>query len=107
VLGSVVAANTLGGINCGAFCHVEGNTVAVNSAFPAPGNGPGVSLESGAVIGNTIMVNGGFGIVANNRGGYGGNVLLDNNAAGPEQIAGTFVAIHPNGCNPLDACPNE
>jgi hypothetical protein len=106
VLDSVVAGNTLGGINCGPFCHVEGSIIGVNSIFQAPGNGPGVSLESGAVIGNTIMLNGGFGIAVQN-GAYGGNVLIDNNAHGPEQIAGTFVAIHPNGCNPLDACPPD
>jgi hypothetical protein len=104
VLDSTVHSNGLDGIRCGAVCHVEGNTISHNGQG---GAGAGIDIQSGGVMGNTIMLNRGFGILFGDDGGYGGNMLLFNNFGGTDQVSGTFVAIHPNGCNPGTGCPDQ
>jgi hypothetical protein len=95
---STIATNTGRGIFCDLSCHVEGNVVS--------GNGVGVVINSGSVLGNTILSNAGFGIVAPIVGaprvGFGNNTLIDNNAGGA-QISGDAYRLHPNVCAPV-AC---
>lgn len=87
---STIATNVLTGIDCGDFCHIEGNVVS--------GNGNGIFLTSGTVLGNTIQGNSGLGIV-NSFGldvGFGNNTLVGNRAPQVKNAS----AMHPNFCSP-------
>lgn len=88
------------GVTCHKGCHIEGNVIG-------EGNGVGVSLVSGTVLGNTIInnKNGGIFTLGYSLGqdddspwgpeyvGIGNNTLHRN---GPPQKQGSFVQLHPN-----------
>lgn len=96
---STIASNTNVGITCGRSCHIEGNVVSGNGSY-------GVNIETGTVLGNTIIENGYFGITAvaaSAKVGVGNNTLVDNAGTGGQQIQGAFSELHPNLCFPT-AC---
>jgi len=103
VLRSTITGNAAYAINCGYSCHVEGNVISDNHE--------GVHIESGTVLGNTIMRNQTFGIIANSwssKIGFGNNTLLFNNfmgaGGGNAQVhgysAGAMMPLQPNACSP-------
>ena len=78
---------------------------------PATDNYEGVHIDSGTVLGNTIMHNQTFGIIANSASskiGFGNNTLLFNNfmgaGGGNAQVhgysAGAMMPLQPNACSP-------
>lgn len=95
---NTIATNTGRGIFCDLSCHVEGNVVS--------GNGTGVVISSGSVLGNTILSNASVGIgvpvVGSPRVGYGNNTVIGNNNGGV-QVSGDAYRLHPNVCAPV-AC---
>ena len=103
VLRSTITWNAAYAINCGNYCHVEGNVISDN--YEA------VHIDSGTVLGNTIMHNKTFGIIANSASskiGFGNNTLLFNNfmgaGGGNAQVhgysAGAMMPLQPNACSP-------
>lgn len=93
VIQSRVTANAIG-IECGRNCRVENSIVSGNS-----GNGVDFGGYGGLALGNIVSDNGGTGITFNGPGGAGNNTLLLN----PNQIAGSWLPLQPNACNP--GCP--
>lgn len=103
VLRSTITWNRGYAIHCGEFCHVEGNVISQNFE--------GIHISSGTVLGNTIMRNTSFGIVANSSSskiGFGNNTLVFNNligaGGGNAQVhgysAGDLMPLQPNACTP-------
>jgi hypothetical protein len=103
VLRSTITWNAAYAINCENYCHAEGNVISNNYE--------GVHINSGTVLGNTIMHNRTFGIVANSAAskiGFGNNTLLFNNLMGAggsnAQVhgysAGDLMPLQPNACSP-------
>jgi hypothetical protein len=94
-LDNSILVNGDDGIFCGAYCHVEGNTIADNGGVGA------LFVDSGTVLGNSIFSNGSHGI---NDGspqgnvGYGNNTLSGNNSGGDQVAGGT--PLQPNACLP-------
>jgi hypothetical protein len=88
------------GIECGRFCHVEGNQVANNRGY-------GILIRSGSVLGNTIMANtyhGVANVVGASDVGFGNNTIIENYpSGGGQQIAGGLLRLQPNVCRPV-AC---
>jgi hypothetical protein len=90
------------GVTCSKGCHIEGNVIG-------EGNGVGVSLVSGTVLGNTIINNKNGGILSLDDQyhiqtdpslgvgadviGLGNNTILRN---GKVQMSGNFLELHPN-----------
>ena len=96
IINNIVNINLGGGINCQSICHAEGNLVANNVFY-------GIYLETGLVLGHTIIGNGGYGIVNNGNSsdvGFGNNVLIGNNSGGAQIGGSTSIALHPNACSP-------
>jgi hypothetical protein len=92
VRGSTVAENGTIGIYCGQNCLVEDSI--------SSGNGVGIYIESGTILGNVIIANTFFGIQGFTMG-YGNNTLAFNNSSGTQVTGGG--QLHPNYCN--GACP--
>jgi hypothetical protein len=93
IVNSTVFGNLDGGIVCAASCHVEGNIVSNNTLS-------GVRIDSGTVLGNTIITNQGFGIFGvSSATGFGNNTILNNSAG---STAGGPRPLFPNAC--LPAC---
>jgi hypothetical protein len=91
---NLIVVNGLGGIRCGEYCHVEGNTIADNG-------GDGAALISGTVLGNSIFSNEYYGISDEGSAadvGYGNNTLSGNLSGGDQVFYG--VPLHPNACVP-------
>jgi hypothetical protein len=96
VRGSTVAENGNDGIYCGFQCLVEDSISSGNG-------GTGISLGSGTILGNVMIGNTSFGIIAVNLTGYGNNTLAFNNGGGANPQVLGVSALHPNACSP--ACP--
>lgn len=103
---STVASNGAG-IRCERGCLIEASNIYHNG----PGNGVGVQITSGMIVGSLIWGNRSFGIhvgalVGAPGGGpvgFGDNTLFENNNGGP-QVGGTPLGVmRPNYCVP--ACP--
>ena len=103
LLRSTITWNGAYAINCGDYCHVESNVISDNYE--------GVHINSGTVLGNTIMHNQAFGIIANSASskiGFGSNTLLFNNrmgaGGGNAQVhgysPGAMMPLQPNACSP-------
>jgi hypothetical protein len=94
-LNNSILVNGGNGISCGAYCHVEGNTIADNGYV-------GAVLLGGTVLGNSIFSNDFFGIVDGTAGttdvGYGNNTLSGNNSGGDQVDGG--APLQPNVCVP-------
>jgi parallel beta-helix repeat protein len=93
-LNNNIVANGGGGIRCGHYCHVEGNTISDNKLI-------GVEIHSGTVLDNTIFGNGQQGIYDDYFSadtGFGDNTVVGNNGNG-EQVH-NVVPLHPNFCSP-------
>lgn len=96
IVNSTIVQNGGYGVECFVACHIEGSIIGANS-------GGGLKITtSGTVLGNTITGNGFYGIVAvvGSKVGVGNNTVVDN-SSGP--ISGSFIRLHPNACVP--ACP--
>jgi len=94
LLHSTLTDNVQTGINCRWTCLVEGNMIS--------GNGGGVAVYAGTVLGNAIVKNKSYGLIGGDRLGYGNNTIADN--SGGAQTWGTFQRLFPNACYP-GACP--
>lgn len=97
IVNSTVATNVRSGIYCG-ICHIEGSLVSDNGEH-------GISMQSGAVLGNTITLNRNFGIVTSGASlvtAFGNNTIVGNNNGGA-QTSGLLGRLHPNVCAPT-AC---
>jgi hypothetical protein len=92
VRGSTVAENGNVGIYCGQNCLVEDSI--------SSGNGVGIYIDSGTVLGNVIIANTFFGIQGFTTG-RGNNTLVENNSNGLQTTGGG--TLHPNYCD--GACP--
>ena len=74
------------------YCLIEGNVVALN-------HDDGIDVKGGAVLGNMIASNRGYGIsafmLAYTLSGYGNNTLVDNNGAEALSSDGRFIEQRP------------
>jgi hypothetical protein len=90
-----VVRNSRFGIKCGRSCLITDSNVAANLST-------GILIQSGTVLGNSILDNGGPGISGNGGlVGFGNNTLFFNNNEGPQVFNAS--PLEPNVCEP--ACP--
>jgi hypothetical protein len=97
---STAAKNGNTGIYCGSRCLVENNDSSGNGAA-------GIAVSgSGAVLGNVIIGNAGYGITGGLGTGYAHNVLTDNNGGVANLQVGPGPAeMEPNHC--LESCQQQ
>jgi hypothetical protein len=94
---STITKNGGDGIRCGKQCYVGDSIVSGNLLI-------GIDVNSGTILGNTIISNTGFGISVAFATGYGNNTLTLNNGGINPQVNGlSLTVLHPNACSP--ACP--
>lgn len=91
---NIITANNFG-VLCKKQCFIEANLVSNNDNV-------GVSIEAGggAILGNTISLNGTYGVNAHASTGLGNNTIIGNSLG---SLANAVILIHPNACFP-QAC---
>jgi hypothetical protein len=85
------------GIAAGNGSLVSGNTVSSNA-------GDGIVINEGRVIGNTLYLNNGFGLLFGGPTGYSDNTITEN-VAGVKTVSGPGVNLGGNQCNGVAVCP--
>jgi hypothetical protein len=91
VIGNTISLNNNYGLAC-EYCLIERNVVALN-------HDDGIDVKGGAVLGNMIVGNRGYGIsafmLAYTLSGYGNNTLVNNNGSGSLSTEGHFIEQRP------------